>query len=305
MSIGGPPPFDLSTLGTDINLGMSDLAGVWGRASGLTNLGNAWLRRLSCPAGGLFYDLDYGHDVIALLNGSFSPAEIASEQADCAAEIEKDERCDTCRCSIQLNQATEEMFVVLDGKLATGAPFQFIIKADRLTVDLISINGVLAPGSAIATAAAAAGGPVQLVVGPPGGAGAPGPKGDTGSSGTAQVILDFDESIGLDSDGVQTVVYQRLVNFDALQATVTFELVANVYSVAGTASFKMSYGGTNRVADGTQVGSTMTTGSSTPVPLNVSATIANPGGKRLVKITLQSSANGVECGMLDRTLTIR
>lgn len=297
------PPFDFDSLGTDINLGMSDLAGVWGVASGLRNLGNAWLRRLSCSEGGLFYDTDYGHDVIAMLNGSFSPAEIASEQSDCSAEIEKDERCDTCRCSIQLNRFTEEMFVVLDGKLATGAPFQFVIKADRLSVALIAINGVLSPDSTIAAASVA--GPVQLVVGPDGKAGPKGDKGDTGSSGTAQVILDFDESVGFDNSGDETVIYQRLVNFDALPATVTFELVGNVYSSSGTALFKMSYGGTSRLPDGTQVAATMSTGSSTPVPLNVSAAISNPGGKRLVKVTVQSSALGAEAGIQDRTLTIR
>jgi hypothetical protein len=304
MSVGAVP-FDPSGLGTDINLGMSDLAGVWGEASGLANLGNAWLRRLCCPPGGLFYDSNYGSvDIVGMLNGSFTPADIAGKQSQASAEIEKDERCDTCACSINLNAATQTLTVTLTGTLVTGQPFQFVIAVSNLTVALLSINGVLAPGSAIA-AATPAGGSVQLVVGPPGMAGGKGDKGDVGTPGTAQVILDFDESDGGDDSGSQVVIYQRLVNFDALLGTVTFELVADVSSAAGTATFRMSYGGTSRVADGTPVGSPMTTGSSTPVPLNVSATIANPGGLKLVKITVQSSANGVMAKIADRTLTIR
>lgn len=303
MSVGSVP-FDPDTLGTDINLGMSDLAGVWGEVSGLANLGNAWLRRLTCPEGGLFYDPNYGHDLVGMLNGSFSPAEIAAEEAAGSAEIEKDERCDSCACTIDLNEALQHLTITLTGTLATGVPFQFVIAATNLTVALLSINGVLAPDSALA-AATPAGGSVQLVVGPPGPAGGKGDKGDAGSSGTAQVIMDFDESDGADDSGAQVVVYQRLVNFDALLGTVTFELVANVSSAAGTATFRMSYGGTSRVADGTPIGSAMTTGSSTPVPLKVTASIANPGGLKLVKITVQSSGAAVLARIADRTLTIR
>jgi hypothetical protein len=188
----------------------------------------------------------------------------------------------------------------------TGQPFQFVIAAANMNIFLLAVNGVQVAGaSAIGAAAAAAGAPVQLVVGPPGSAGPKGEKGDTGAAGTAQVSLDFDESAGASISGAEDVVRQRLVNFDALPATVTFELVGDVYSQSGVAQIRMSWGGTSRVADGTQVGATISTSSSTPVPLSTSASIANPGGKRLVKVTVQSSGAGVEGGIQDAVLTVR
>lgn len=298
--------FDPTTLGTDINLGMNDLAGVWGLASGLLNLGNAWVRRLSCPPGRLIYDDDYGYDVFGLLNASLTAADISAAQGAIAAEIEKDPRCDTCRAAVILVRQTGALFIVLIGKLVTGQPFQFVIAAGGLNIFLLAINGQQVAGtSAIGTAAAAAGAPVQLVVGPIGGAGPKGEKGDAGAAGTPQITLDFDEAGGATISGNEDVVHQRIVNFDALPATVTFELVGNVYSLSGTALIKMSYGGASRAADGTQVGATISTGSPSPTPLSTAAVISNPGGKKLVKITVQSSGAAIEAGIQDRTLTVR
>jgi hypothetical protein len=302
----GVVPFDPATLGTDVNLAMADLAGVWGLVSGFVNVGNAWVRRLSCPPGGLIYDPDYGHDVLGNLNASLTAADVAAEQGKISAEIEKDERCDTCRAAVILDRATEALYIVLIGKLVTGQPFQFVIAAKDLNIFLLAVNGIQVAGdTAIGQAAAAAGAPVQLVVGPPGPKGDTGERGPAGASGTPQLTLDFDEGSGADDSGAEVVVYQRLVNFDALPATVTFELVGNVYSQSGTAFIRMSYGGTSRAADGTQVGADITTGSSTPVPLSTGATISNPGGQLLVKVTVESSGAGVEAGIQDRTLTVR
>lgn len=296
--------FDPTTLGTDLNIGISDVPGVWGLASGLANLGNALLRRWTTPPGGLFYDDDYGFDLFGLLNQNLDAPAIAAAQGDMSSQAEKDERIDTCAVAMQLDAATEELFIFASGVLVTGQPFAFVMRAADATVDLLAINGV-SVAAAVTGLPAAPG--VQLVVGPPGPAGATtaGVPGPPGPAGTAQVSMDFDDDIGADDTGAEVVVHQRLVNFASLGTNVTFELSANVYSASGTATFRVSYGGTSRVADGTNVGSPITTGSATPVAALKTDTIANPGGQRLVKITVQSSGAGVDAGIPDRVLTIR
>jgi len=302
------PSFDPNTLGTDINLAMDDLAPVWGLASGLVNFGNACVRRLGCPPGGLIYDDNYGHDVFGLLNASLTPAEVAAVQGAISAEIEKDPRCDTCKTAVVLVRETGDLFIVLLIKMVNGEEVQFIVAAKDANIFLLAINGTQITGeSTIGAAAAAAGVPIQLVVGPPGppGATGAGPAGRPGPAGTGGITLDFDEAGGGSDSGTEIVVHQRLVNFDELPATVTFDLVANVYSDSGTALIKMQYGGDSRVANGTQVGTTISTSSSTPVPAHSTGTIANPGGWLLVKITVQSSGAGSAAGIFDRTLIVK
>ncbi|HSS39713.1 MAG TPA: GPW/gp25 family protein [Polyangia bacterium] len=78
-------------LGTDITL-VSDLAPVWGVSAGTDNLINAILRRLTTPRGRLFYDPDYGYDVVSQLNASLGPTDMARIQAAITAELRKDPR---------------------------------------------------------------------------------------------------------------------------------------------------------------------------------------------------------------------
>lgn len=301
--------FNPDTLGTDIDVAMADVAPVWGLASGLRCVGNAWVRRLSCPPGGLIYDPNYiSFDVLSLLNQDLAAADISDAQGKISAAIEDDERCDTCRAALILDRATERLFIVLVGKLVTGRPFQFVMAADKVNIFLLAVDGQqIAGASVIGQAAAAAGVPVQLVVGPPGppGASTAGPAGPPGPAGEGGLTLDFDESTGADDSGAQRVIYQRLVDFDTMGSSVTLTLLGNVYSASGTAFVKLSYGGTSRNPDGTQVGATVSVGSPTPAAVTTGATISNPTGKKLVKITVQSSGAGVEAGIQDRTVTVK
>lgn len=296
-----PIPFDPTTLGTDLNVSMADVAGVWGIASGILNYGNVVIRRLS-NAEGLFYDPAFKcYDVLGLLNADLGAAEIAAAQASISAAIEDDERCDTCAARLRLDPQTEDMQIALDIRLITGQVFQLILGAAGVNLAVLAVNGVPVPGTTNAQ-----GQGIQLLQGPAGAdSTTPGPAGPAGASGTPQVVLDFDEPAGSDDgSGNEIVVYQRLVNFGALPGTVTLELVAQVASSSGTALFKVRVGGTTRLADGT-VRASMSTGSSSPVPLNNQTTFANPGGLQLVKITSQSSGPGEFGYVLDRTLTVR
>ena len=227
--------FDPASLGTDVDLGLDDLKGSWGLASGTRCLANDLLGRLTCPAGGLFYDDNYGHDLSGLINASLTQSDVFREEALSARECEKDERVDSCQATITLNAASGFSQVDLRCVLVTGVVFDFVFSAADLTV--FKLTGSVDPTSAIGAASAAAGGaPVQLVVGPPGGPGPKGDKGDAGASGTSQQSFDFDASDDADNTGVEVVVQQRLVNFDALPATVIFDLLGNCLSTAGTAT---------------------------------------------------------------------
>ena len=298
-------PFDPTTLGTDLNIAMNDVPGVWGLATGLANLANAHIRRLCCPAGGLFYDDNYGPDVTVLdmINSSPTAADLAHAQASWSSEIEKDERVASCAVTINLDAQTEQMFITVVETLATGQTFAFVIAASGLTVALIQLDGVSVAAAVTGTPAAPG---IQLVVGPPGSDGGIGPAGTAGASGTPHLTLDFDEDIGSTQSGNQDVLYQRLVNFDALPGSITFDFNGYISSTAGTATFQIQYGGTRGNADGVNVGAPLTTTNSAPTIAERTVTIANPGGKLLVKITGQSSGVGQTAAISeDRTLTIR
>jgi hypothetical protein len=238
-----------------------------------------------------------------MINSSPTAADLAHAQASWSSEIEKDERVSSCAVTINLDAPTEQMFISIVETLATGQTFAFVIQASSLTVALIQLDGVSVTAAATGTTAAPG---LQLVVGPPGSDGGAGPAGTPGASGTPQLTLDFDEDIGSTQSGNQDVLYQRLVNFDALPGSITFDFNGYVSSTAGTATFQIQYGGTRGNADGTNVGAALTTTSSSPAIAERTVTIANPGGKLLVKITGQSSGVGQTAAIgEDRTLTIR
>lgn len=295
-------PFDPSTLGTDLNIALSDYGEVWGLASGLLNLANALVRRLHCDPGGLFYDTDYGYNMLNLLNATLTPAQQQKEQQAAGAEVAKDERVRSCQATFNFDRPAETLFATFDCTLVNGQPFVLVLAATNVTVSILSING--AP-LAQATPAAPN---IQLVVGPAGkdgAAGIQGGQGIPGAAGTPQVFLDGDEDTGSSQSGNEDVVYQRWVNLGDLPGTFTAEIGGLVYSTAGTGIFQLRLGGTKDTADGAVVG-TFSTGSATPVPVDVTtAGVTNPGGWQYVKITAKSSAPGETAGILERTVSLR
>ena len=296
--------FDPTTLGTDCNVAMNDVPGAMGLATGLLNLGNALIRRLSCPPGGNFYDDDYSEiDVTDLINATPSPADVQRAQSLIAVTVEKDERIDTCDSTVVQAQDTGDVTITLVGNLATGQPFAFVISATNLTVALLEINGA---SVAAANTGVAANPGVQLVVGPPGAAGAPGPQGTPGSSGTPQ----WSGGTGADdwtspTDGTEGVVFQAEVDWASLPASVTVTLEGDFYITGGTGFVALSYGGTLGAADGTAIGAPLAPGSSTPTPGSISATIANPGGRRYIKVTAKATTVGQQAGVSAHGITIR
>jgi hypothetical protein len=302
-----PPPFDPASLGVDLNIGIFDVPGVWGLASGFQNLGNAHVRRLTMPPGSLFYDQNFkSFDVLGLVNQDLAPVDIAKAQAAIAAALQDDERVDHADVTVTQNKALQTVKIEIEETLVNGQAFAFILQASSATVALLEINGVSVQAAATGTPAAAG---VQLVVGPPGADGSPGKPGIDGTPGTPQWTGGplGGQVDGGDSSGTESVVDQFWVNFDLIPLTITVQLVASCYALGGaTGTYRIRIGGTKNNADGTLAGTPATASSSTPTQKSVTATIANPTGIKFVTVTAQTDTPGQLAGISsDRAITIR
>ena len=127
---------DSTDFGTDIAL-LTDLAPVWGLTTGLTNLACALVRRLSTPRGTLFYDLDYGFDVTALLNASLGPNDIASIRSGIGSELRKDPRVQSAAVTLVFTAASKTLQIAITVQTASG-PFDLVLAASPEVVTLIS-----------------------------------------------------------------------------------------------------------------------------------------------------------------------
>lgn len=296
MAIEGDP----DNLGTDINL-VSDLAPVWGLATQGTNLANAILRRLTTPRGGLFYDLNYGYDVMALLNSAMGPTELSAARGAITSEARKDPRVLSATVDLSFTRSTKTLSISI-GLITAEGPFDLVLLATDVSVSVLSINGVQQATQVTTTVPAAA---AAALVGPPGPAGPTGPQGPAGSGSSApELTLDDDGIVGSDS-GSEEVVYQfDAADFGALPATITAELSAAVLSESGTATFRLRVGGTDGGIDGT-VRATMTATTAGYVQKNASSSFSNPGGLLFVKVTAQSSGSSVDSRIKGMVATFR
>ncbi len=105
-------------------------------ASGMRNLANAIVRRLTTPRGGLAYAPDYGFDVRDLLNETVTPSFVAATQDSIAREVEKDERVLTC--SAQLVSVSGRVTIALAITPVQGVAFSFVLKVDQLTLEILN-----------------------------------------------------------------------------------------------------------------------------------------------------------------------
>lgn len=296
---------DPNDLGTDVAL-LTDLAPVWGLASGKLNLAYAIVRRLSTPRGGLFSDPNYGYDITAWLNASFTVAptgggQLASLQAEITNEVLKDDRVQGVTVTLNYAFASKQLSIALALDTATG-PFDLVLSASAVTVALLSVDGVLV------AAPAATPDNTTVVVGPVGKDGTPGvqgPPGTSGGSGTPSLELS-DARLMASSLGSEEVLYQfDGADFGALAAgSLTAELTASVFSASGTATFRLRIGGSDSVADGIVV-ATITQAVAAFQAKTGTSTFTNPTGSLFVKITAQSSGSGIDARCKGPTVTFR
>lgn len=290
---------DPTDFGTDVNL-VSDLAGVWGLATSSTNLVNALLRRLTTPRAGLFYDPDYGFDLLSQLNSALTDSDLETMRGGVTDELRKDPRVLSATVSIRFTVATMTLQVSMSIATAEG-PFDLVLAASGVTVELLSINGVVQP-TATPDNAVVVVGPIGPV-GPAGASGAAG--GGGGGGGTASLQLD-DPRLVATSSGAEEVLFQfDAADFGALPVgSLTAELTGSVFSGSGTATFRLRLGGSDGVADGTLL-ATITHALASFLGKNATGTFTNPTGLQFVKVTGQSSGAAVDARMKGPVVTFR
>lgn len=301
-----PPPFDPSIYGTDLDVDNNGPGPVWGQATGLRNLGNAHIRRITTPPGGLWYDPNYvSCDIFDLLNQTIVVTrDLAVWEANIGHAIEDDERVSSCAVKLTYDPTSGACTIRIEETLVTGQTFSLVMLAQNATVALFQIDGVSLQAATSGTPAAPG---VQLVVGPAGSAGPQGEKGSAGASGTPQWTSRLATSEGYDDTGTESVVDQFWIDFDSLPATITIELIADFYTTGGaTGTYRVRVGGTKGNADGSVVGSPVTTASGTPTRLSLAATISNPTGTKYLTVTAQTGTAPEKAVISDdRALTIR
>ncbi len=284
-------------LGTDIGV-LSDLPPAWGLATGKLNLAYALCRRFNTPRGSLFPWPDYGMYLPGYVEKSIRSGDESTIRGAIIGECEKDPRVQTADVDLTFSFERRTLTVKITIETADG-PFELVLAATSLTVELLRVDGVVPPAPAVVP-------PLNIVVvqgerGPRGETGPPGSGG--GGGGDPDIEEGSDADLG-DASGSEVVAWEEMVDFDPMAANITVGIVANVLSDSGTGTFRVRIGGTSGVANGT-IATSVTTTSPTFEEKDNSATISNPTGQLPLKVTILSSANGVNARVKGFTITVR
>jgi hypothetical protein len=135
----------MADFGSDFR-GVSDIDANWTFGSGdssaqapnsVTVITEALARRLLTPAGSLWYDANYGYDVRELVSSTKTPEATA---ARVEAECRKDERVDSCDCTIVVtgNGPDKKWVITVNPKTSTGDVFAFVINVSALNVTILT-----------------------------------------------------------------------------------------------------------------------------------------------------------------------
>lgn len=128
----------------------------------------------------------------------------------------------------------------------------------------------------------------------------PVPGGTVG--GTGIPIVDLQQHS--DDSGAEVVTCQVPADLSMnVASTVTFAVAFLASSAGGTATYRAYLGGTPGLADGTFIAQATATGA-TLTPKTIVGTITNPDGVPMLKITMQSSALGVDATIDDLSGTL-
>ena len=288
---------DVTDYGTDI-AGHAWLGNPWGLASGLTNLANALLCRLTTPLGTLDDHPGYGYDVRDLLLSDLSPAELDAARSAIEAQLEDDDRVLSAKATLALDISTGVLTMDLDIEGADG-PFSLVLAVSQVSAEVLSINGVATASTTDATVT-----PIIVTLqGPPGRDGAAGTSGGGGGGGGNELSLQGDGPYA-DSSGSEVYLEQEPRDFGVLSGTVSLEItcLAKVLS-AGTATIRVRIGGTVGNLDGA-VQATLTTTATSYASISATNTFANPTGLQLVTVSVQSPS-GIEADVAGVYVTLR
>lgn len=108
-------------------------------ASGLANLGNNLLRRLTTPRGSLAWDRNCGWDVRQLFRSGFTADAINAASSAISAECEKDERVESASTELTFIAAASTLIIAVSIITAAG-PFVLVLSVDNLTVQILKFS---------------------------------------------------------------------------------------------------------------------------------------------------------------------
>ncbi|MBV8929444.1 MAG: hypothetical protein JO152_10010 [Mycobacteriaceae bacterium] len=138
-----PAPLPASGLSADADLygvdlsALPDLDPYFGLQHGRRVLVEAIARRLSTPAGGLFYDAGYGLDLRDYLNEALTPTELAVLRVAVRAQCLADERVDDADAQVVYDPRARTLTVTI--RLVAGqGPFAFVLRVDQVNVELLT-----------------------------------------------------------------------------------------------------------------------------------------------------------------------
>lgn len=274
-----------TSFGTDIACS-DDVSPVWGLASDDENLVLVIYRKVTTPPGALDEIDDPAFDSLDLrsyVNAKMTRAAASNLQSRLSSVCENDPRVKHCSAKVTFTFATMTMLVELQ-LLTTQGPFDLVLSATQVTVEILSIAGQPAPAPDDTVAAPPA---VIAIKGEPG---APGAPGAAGSAGTPQGMLNFGGD-GLPRDvasGAEEVMWQGLIRFGDLPGSLTATMSAEVSSASGTSTFRLRVGGGDMSADGS-IAATFTSASAAYEIKTASAAFVNPTGTLRVKITAENA----------------
>lgn len=276
-----------------------DLTSVWGLASNEENYIQSCALRLSQRTGSMdFYDPTYiCLDLRGYLSAKTSKADKSRLQGRISAAMESDPRTQSCTASVSFDVQTNTLSVALALQTASG-PFDLVLQANKVTVSILSVNGV--PTPTLQPANDSSGATIIMIQG---GSALPGPP---GPPGTSQPSRSYGLQAVSDDSGAEVAQAQTQVdiNWGALGSSLTIEVAGTGASAAGDTIFRLRRDGSDGAADGTVI-ATLTASSPSFTPIHGGSTISNPGGYGRVILTVQSSAATKNGTLRDISFTIQ
>lgn len=118
--------------GTDCRIGK-----VVTKVSGLQNLIEALVRRLSTPTGSLFWNPEYGYDVRQVLNSEISVEILKDLESRIVSQLELDKRVSKATCDATFIYPTQKLTIKIFITPVQDKTFTLVIGVSKLTVELL------------------------------------------------------------------------------------------------------------------------------------------------------------------------
>jgi hypothetical protein len=289
---------DPNSLGTDLSM-FPDIGTRWTLTSGQACLAQDLVLRLSSDPQSLYYDLSWGFNLLGALNGGFTRTALAALQSRIVAECTKDQRVQSCACTVVPNSGNNSLVVTLSIESADG-PFDLVLGVSSLSVDILNAGQI----GIVASTSTAPAPTVPSFAGPPGppgpaGVGTVGPQGPAGPPGTSNQSFSR-ESSASDDSGTELVWWQFTADLSAQPGgtlALDFNMLAS--SDAGTATYRVYVGGAfvtslGVAPTGVLVASATRNGAGF-IKISLQHTFTNPTGVVPIQVTMQSSGAGTAC----------